>query len=419
MTLRIFFLLLLLFMVHPAWATQQMLYSENVTNYQTISTSASWTDCVSITGGNFTAGHDYIILGTMRISASGATVDSEYRLLHDSIVFTDAGSFQDNNGAQFWGFLVKFSQPGGGAESIILQARTQTAASSTRIYLSQLWAMDLTGLTLNTDYWWNEDTADHTSTTSFEAGASATLTANGTDDFLVIGQAAYQGGTVTDQFFGHISLYESVTNTDEPETKIEYEDTADIRNYWLARPYTPSAASHTFSVRYKHTGGAMTVLSSRIFVLRLNAFTQHAIAYSAASDAPAVTASWTTTQTASVTPDVTGNWFTLGNYVHDSGSDVNNWTDIRLQFDNGAGLASDPVLGNPSAGPVFDVNDLTPYGVFKMRSLSSGGSRIINLDSSKQSATTPPTIIDRSLISFNAELVASSSPPMMLNRRRL
>ena len=389
------------------------------------SVDSTWTDCASIAAGSFTASRKYLIVANAIIQCGGGANEHHIRLVHGTTPteFTDAHGIYDPglsgaNGRGAWQYMTVFTQPGT-AELVKIQIMREASTANVTSGYTQILCVDITDLVENTDYWFNEDTADYETTTTPVAKAAVTLTPNGTDDFAVWANAVYDGGgTLADDGNDfEAEMFESVASSVLPRWQNENED-ADagdenhsmvLQRSWAA----PSAASRTWSIRLSHNGAsAFTVLSSRVFVLRLNAFDQHAIVYTEASDSPTV-GSFEIEATVSVTPNVTGNWLYIGTGTNVAPDDASG-LQIRLQDDNDGSMGSDPAYGDDeiAVGEAahWDLSDEVPLVLGNVKSLTSGALRTINLDF-KNGTFGTGTVAYRSLIAFSAELAGAGFDP--------
>lgn len=385
------------------------------------SVDATWTDCASIPDSSFVAGRKYLIIASGVVQLAASAGEHGIRLVHGTTptLFTDSHQVYDPgagaNGRAAWQYMTVWTQPGT-AELVKIQILREASTGNVTSGYTQVFAVDLTDLVENTDYWFNEETADEETTTTPTAKAAVTLTPNGSDDFWVIANAVYDGAgtTVTDGNDFEAELFESVGSTVTPRWQCENEDTDagdENRSACLSRTWAAlSNASHTFSVRVSHNGASsFTKVSTRIFALRLNAFDQHAINFTDAGDVPSTSPTWETEATISVTPDVSGNWFYLGSGVDTFSASTSRAT-IRLQDDNDGSMGSDPAYGDdePGLNHSWDISDAIPVFIGKVKSLTSGGSRTVNFDRTSVVATA--TVSDRCMVAFSAELPAGGTP---------
>lgn len=396
-------------------AAAQGLYCEKVTD--TTAATTSWVDVCQIAASSFTASKQYLIIANSYISSNNATNEARIRLVYGTTptVFTDASAAYEltavaagTGNRTVYSYMTVYTQPS--TANLVKLQISNSSTSTTTAEMGQIFALKLSDdFTENTDWCYAEQTTDYTteaafSDTSSTDAASCSLTADGTDDYLALANAMVDITSTASQY--RMSLYESVSNVDEPALDIEGEDaTNEFRSHVLAQTYlTPSAASHLWQPRFNDESTAYTILSSRIFVINLNKFSQHTSSYATAEEAPAATPNWTTTRTIAPTPDVTGDWFVLGTYQNDVGALTNDLFS-RLQINPaGGGLASNPAYGDDAPHEnSWDATDVTNFQIFKMISLSSGAARDINLGVQMNSGTTL-RVQERHLVAFSLEL---------------
>ena len=389
----------------------QGLYAETVSDVTTTDSSQGFLDCASISAGSFTANKKYLILACGYFSSTSATDDLTIRLVHGTTptVFTD-GSYlieaagDGANAGIHATWLYVFEQPGT-AEQVKIQFSTPSAADAT-CHMSQIFALKLSDdFTENTDWFYNEVTTLYTHTTSFVDQANVTFTPDGSDDWLILAHGVADIGINTAQC--EYRLDDSVVGAMEPLCSVEGEATTEVKPTLLVRAYTPSAASHNIAIQARDESVGNATLSSRIFILNLNKFRQHFVEYTEA-EASLTSASFVNAETKAITPEVTGNWFYIGALTHDCAG-ISNELLLRLQDDDDGSLGSDPAYGDDQ--PQDWANDTTDEGtfhVFKMKSLTSGGSRTINWDAGGEASVTS-AIEDRSLIGFSLELAGAGA----------
>lgn len=388
-------------------AAAQGLYAETLT---ALTATTTFVDAASIADTSFTASKKYLILATAFIEHTSATVNAEIELVHGTgpTVFTDAFctvDVQGGNSGFMLAWLAVFDQP---ATRETVRLRFASAGTGTvTCQMSQIFALKLADdFTENTDWFLNEVTTDLAvpDSTTYVDGASVTFTPNGTDDWWVAGQWAQKGGSTTGRTMARLNR----GGTDLlPECQVSTDDTTDdIKNLLLSRVYTPAASSQTFKLQFKLVGTETdsTVFSSRIFALNLEKFRQHFNEYTEAATSLA-NGSWTTVATESVTPDVTGDWFYMGTWIDDDpGDDSTRALNVRLQHDNSGALASDPAYGDDEPGVSYLVGtEEQPVAIFKMRSLTSGASRTVNVDGQNTTAALSDAK-HRGLVGFSLEL---------------
>lgn len=392
-------------------AAAQGLYAEDVSG--TVATDTTYVDICSIAAASFVAGETYLIIANLIGTSTSGANEVRAKLVHGTVPtdFTDglllAEVANTNQQSMVFGWMYVYTQPGT-TELVKLQL-SSSDTSDVRCELGQIFALSLTDVGVeDTDWRYNEVTADYTTTGSMVAQASETFTPNGTDDWLIIGQFAQVPGSTSANY--RAELHDSVAGV-LTSLDIEGEDTVnEIRGHTLMRVVTPTNASHTFSIRFQHETTAGTVLSSRLFALNLEKFSQHSDTFNAAEATPAASPTFTNIATVSPTPAVTGDWFIWGHYINDN----NTLTDslgTRLQINAaGGGLASNPNYGDdmPANNNSWDATDELPMHIFKMLSLTSGAARDINLDVTRLAGT---TIVaeDRQLVAFSLELAGGAT----------
>lgn len=384
---------------------QNRVFGSTVTATGSIATPVWGATRAVIPAASFVAGHDYLIIGIAYAEILSTSQEVAVRILHDTTEFDDGRGLYENNSqspdtkAPIL-FMRKFTQPGT-TELIALEVGSTGTADVTADLM--LIALDLTDVGSGF-YHWSENLTDQGTTTSFVSGASVTFTPNGTDEYLVIADAAIFGGAAADNHQMRIS--DSVAGALQT-IDVEGEDPVnEIRQYLLGAAYVPTNVSHTLAAQFSHESTSVTVRSSRIFALNLNRFAAKATNATAGSQTPATAASWTTAATVSPTPTVTGDWVVLGFLTADMNS-ISTATDglrTRLQINpSGGGLASDPAYGDDAPEQFsWDATDLTPMVIGTVAALTAGAARDIVLGVQQQA--TVVRVIETTLVAFSAEL---------------
>jgi hypothetical protein len=291
-------------------------------------------------------------------------------------------------------------------ELIKLQISSSSTSDVTNI-LSQILAIKLSDdFTENTDYFKNEVLGDYTITTTPTAQAiTGSFTPNGTDRWLFIGHMIHDVVTIVDEI--GFELYDSVAGVLN-SCQMEGEDaTNDFRGHNLYWAGVPSNAARTLTVRPFGEAGSNVALATRVFAINLSKFAQSVSIFDAAEVDPAGTPTYSTVATVAPTPTNTGNWVVIASSVNDSSGTTDDF-ETRLQVDaSGGGLASSPAYSTTAPGQDnWDPLDETPFTVFNLVSLSSGGARTINWDW-RQVAGTGGRIEDNLLVAFSVALAAS------------
>jgi hypothetical protein len=379
----------------------QLLYGDK---YDTTNTSTTaYVDCAVIPVGAFRPGRKYLIVANMFFKGSSASNDVNMRFVHgpngSETDFTDGDWSRDpqggSNGLCFGGIAV-FTQPST-PEQVKLMIKMEATGTATAD-LGQLFAIDITDLTENTDYYFNEHTTDDTTmTTTYEDGASVTIVGNASDKWWVVGDVVRNTGSTTVSDHTRLNLDGNVDHTYINEG----DDTTD-KNAWLfSRSYTPDSSSVAKMQYGVESGTTGTYYSSRIFAINLALFDQFF-----AEDTTAATGSYqtnfVTVATESITPNVTGDWFYIGGFTHDSTNSSDN-LQIRLQDNNTGSLVSNPGYGDDMPGVhLGDATDDNGFTIFYKKPLTSGASRTVNLDA--RDTVNVSQGINRTLVGFSAEL---------------
>lgn len=393
----------------------QVLHAQDVSS--PTASSTTWVDSATISAGSFTAGKEYLIIGILNFQGSGNSTRKGARMVHGATPteFTDANTDLDVIGTgerlcAAW--LFRFTQPGT-PEDVKIQINRQGGTGTVTCHYATIIAIKLSDdFVENTDFFWGEDTGDVSDATSLTDRSTVTLTANGSDRWLLIGQASWSATGAATEF--SMCLRDSVgpaTYGDENGAN-GYNPFAatDLLNMMFAVAIVPTAASHTFSIQTISTT-TETVKSSRIIAINLAKFAQSAAIYTGASDNP-TQGSFETEATLSPNPSVTGNWVIIANAIASAavGDDLFG----RLQINAaGGGLASDPAYGDDAPDQISASSTRgLHFTLATVKSLTSGAGRDINFDF-QNAAAGVGAVKGRALTAFSVALVsvATLSPP--------
>ncbi len=137
-------------------------------------------------------------------------------------------------------------------------------------------------LTENTDWFFNEDTADQNLSTTWEDGASVTFTpSNDNENWLVLTNSYIDVGSTNTLFKSRINAAGTITST-EQEEHIEAEDTNDFYVMSLMRIFELDNESNTFKEQGAMSSGtAGDRLNSKVFALNLEKFVDNEGFYNA------------------------------------------------------------------------------------------------------------------------------------------
>lgn len=391
-------------------ADVQVLYAESVA--ATTATSTTWVDVASISSGSFTANKKYLIIANQVSKIDSASAELRVRLVRGTTptVFDDASlAYEGVNAAMEHelSYMFMYTQPGT-PETIKLQISNSATSTVTNI-LSQIIAINMDDLgTDGVDYFWNEFLTDYTMTSTPTAKAiTSSFTPNGTDRWLFIGHMIYDVVTIVDEI--GFELYDSVAGVLN-KGWVEGEDaTNDFKGFNLFWVGVPTNAARTLAVRPVEEAGSNIMLASRVIAINLAKFAQSASVFDATEVNPASSPSWTTVATIAPTPSVTGDWVVIAfltSDINESAGDI----ETRLQINpSGGGLVDNPAYTNTAPGnDAQDPLDETPFTVFKLLSLSSGGARTINYDVRRTAGTTG-RIEDNGLVAFSVALASTDA----------
>jgi hypothetical protein len=376
-----------------------------------------WSDGATLASGSFAASTEYLLIGWGYVQVAATNNRTAMRLVEGATptVLTDADGRAEttSSGADTrhpFMFMRRFTQ---GVTPVAV--KMQIGATSTADTEGDTFLMAIPVSAFGTegvDWFWQEVTADYTTTTTPAGGASVTFTPNGTDTYAVIADAALRilSNTVTQTM--KMELHDTVAGILQ-NVAMEGEEITTLERYqWmLGTAVVPTAVSHTFSARFWHATTAHTVFSSRVIAFKLNRFQQFVTDIDAAIQTPATAPTWTNIATVAPTPTLTGNWAVLGFFTDDPNS-ISTATDglrTRIQINaSGGGLVSNPGAPYGDDAPEQygnDTTDLVPMFIGTRASLTSGSARTINLDVSQQ--TSVIRVLQTSLIAFSDELAAA------------
>lgn len=383
--------------------------------------ATNWVDVCAINASEFEASKKYLILVSAYSNISSSANEVRMRLLHGATEF-DEGSlaYEVLIDAQYtnFGWLYVFDQPAT-PETITLQlssASTQPSNCET----ASIFALKLSDdFTEGADWHYDEDTTDvaNYSSTTPATIAGITFTPNGTDTYLLIGQATVRGLSTADSYA--VDLRHDTGAATLVKLNIEGEDaTNEKRGHLMMAAVTPSASSQTYSLRYyaDEAGGNVAIFRGSLFALRLNKFSRSGTAVNPNSVTPAASPSWT--QALTLNPSATtGDYFYYG-YATYVPADITNSLAMRLQVNPDGESAQTYPSGYDETAPTqdgWDNTDLLPENHFALVPITAGSGQAA-LEVSALAGTTL-AVKERSLIAFSLELAGGAPPagqPMQL-----
>lgn len=409
-------ILLLLFWFLGMVSHTQAAAIEHASAAVTSNQTTSSTTFVDVTGAtlsssNFTAGKKYLIYITAQIGYTAGD-GTEVQVIHGSTAFSGSGqwvSFSADTNRHNYTFMTVWTAVS--SEGIALQYRSRLGGANTAsANFVSIFAMNLSDdLTENTDWHFNEVSADDAMSTSFEDGATVTFTpAAASHDWLVL-------GNIQVDYAAQSANYVTVRLTDGtnvlPQAQVDIPNTAlDEVGFGLARVFTLAASSTTLKVQYKVSASTTAnALHSKIFALDLNKFRNHVFAYTEAGTNLSATDYATQIQTASITPDVQGDVF-VGSYWSCDRNSSSNTCEQRLQIDG-----SDAPAGQTTANYQFrhgtDGTDEDPMVISTLVANMTAAAHTIDLDGSASATTSTPQAETATIWAFTMELPAASGTP--------
>lgn len=249
----------------------------------------------------------------------------------------------------------------------------------------------------------DDDTSSPTAhTTSFADFASITFTPGNTnDDWLVFGASQHQDAASL-QCEYHID-FDTATSI-APEFSEEGEDTANKRCYVMQRVFTLSAASHTFKMRGRDDGSGTQGqhLRTAMFTVRLNVFEDHFFNWTETAQNPTSGVyTQATNGELNFTPSTAGDFWMLGQSIHDAGSLV--FAGIRMQV---GGVTVPAGRDSSTDSQAYDTNDENVMMTIDRVNLAASAQ---DLDFDILSEGTTPHE-DRSFVAFSMELAVVAGP---------
>lgn len=386
-------------------------HSSTQQNTNQSTTSATYVDVsgASIASTEFTVDKKYLLWVSAQIRVGTLDVVMGMQAVHGSTTFAEsellaAVSNTANFGTTYNWFHVWTAVSG---ESIKLQFKSNGTATvnADQIHLLAINLSD--DLVENTDWFFAEDATDalNIGLTPVD-GASVTFTPSGVSDWLVAAWAQIRSQA--------INLFSALIRSGEassslPESLTEQNITEDIYLVLNPRVFALTAASNTFKeqARSSAAGGTADRLHSRVFALNLNAFRNHANAYTEADVNLGTVDYGTALQTISITPDVAGDVW-IGSYFGFDKQNTSREVEFRVQVDNvdePAGQTTD----NYQFSQSDENTDEDPFSLSTMPNLTAA-EHTIDLDASADSTTATPAAQYRTLWAVTMELPAAAGP---------
>lgn len=347
---------------------------------ESTATGTTFTDGASLS--TLSTGTEYLLIGTMATKPSGGTSDRGGRLVYGSTptAFADAyGQYDPLGSDERWthgGWIYRFttSVP---SETIKTQFNLPEGSGTITHQLSQILAIKTADLgTEGTD--WDDDlvTADTTDAASLTSRSSVTLTANGTDVYLILGFVSWLEGTASGvEFFNQ--LYDNTSSVILAEGSWTGQDsTGDQFTLLTAAVQQPPNGSRTWQLRTA-SNTSQTISRTHLVVINLNKLSADVRwSYDSATEDPAASPSWTTTRTLTFTPGTAGDYVILAFASGNASSTTNMFS--RLQVDSSSNPAyGDDAPDNMGGGATPSAN--APW-IFLNKVNLTAASHTINFD---------------------------------------
>jgi hypothetical protein len=354
----------------------------------------------SIADANLVDGKKYLLVFTAQVSHSDRGQDGYIRAVHGSNPFEGSElAFEPT-----WGDVVSYytyawftvwtAVPG---QDVKLQFRTEAPSRDTmRADQITMTAIKLSDdLTEGTDWFFNENTIDTTLAASYGTGnsASITFTPSGSDDWLVLATAQLDPASITVPQKTRINATGGVTDIGVEWWQEAEDATFDRMVETLAKVYTPTATSTTFTTQSESSSATGTRLYNSLFALNLNKLQNHA--FQATPGAISIDtrdrfSTSTNVATTTITPAAAGDVWCLGFDMFTSTSQY--YIRQRMQVDN---IDQPPTqtgdfYGTPDT--TWDITDKYGYAMQTIESLPAAP-HILDVDAT--TGATGNTVEDR------------------------
>lgn len=382
--------------------------TNNTTTYASVTSIAQ-------ASGNFTVGKKYLIVATAQTGAAATGVGTDLHLVHGSTEFEGSlGTIPILDATQkgVWSFTTVWTAVSSEGIDIEFRGNPSLGANNNTVNFVSLLTMQLTDyLTENTDWYFNEATADQALTTgsTWYDGGSITFTpGTASQNWLVLAQATHTRTTTGDSARSRINLNAGAEVV--PSRIFVPSNSGGIDSQFLTHVYNLPASSTTLKEQSMSTTGAISTCTySNIFAMNLSKFAASMTEYTEADFTYTATAIATPDEleTGTITPTVTGDVWILGFHGFDKAV-VSYSNQFRVQVDN-----SDQPAGQTTAAYVFNVGhignsagDEYPTTLSTMLSLSNAA-HTIDLDGAVSNTTSSPSAQQRTLVALTMELAAN------------
>lgn len=386
-------------------------YTFTERNTQQTTTSTTYQEVTSIAqaSGLFTAGKRYLIVVTAQTGADASGKRHNIHVIHGSTEFE--GSLQhmihrDGSEKQPYAFSTVWTAVASEGVSVQFRVDPSGAAATVSVDYVSLLTIQLTdSLTENTDFFFNERTADDTLTAALITGGSITFTpSTASQDWLILTNAQYDPGGVGTPIRSRMN--KDTATTVLPQALFTPINDSGINVLSTARVFNLPASSTTILEESSNATPVGIRQYSNIIALNLDKFAAHASAYTDGDLTYTATAiaSPDELQTTSLTPTVTGDVWIVGYFGFNKA--VSTYTNqFRVQVDG-----ADQPSGQTTAAYVFGASnsatDELPVVLSTLTSLSNA-SHTIDLDGAVSNTTSSPSAQQRTIMAVTMELASS------------
>lgn len=382
------------------------------------------TTYVAVTGiaqasSNFTAGEKYLIIATAQLGA-GAAVATDIHVLHGSTEFEGSlGTLYLLDASQKTTYSFATVWTAVASEGLTMEFRgfSGTGASNNTVNFVSLLSIQLsTVLAENTDWHFNESTADQaltTGSTQYDGGSITFTPGTASQNWLVLAHATY---TCTTTGAATQTRINRDSGTSLTPLAIYVPNNLAVSVATIARVFNLPASSTTFTEQSMCTTGAIATRTySCVLAINLDKFTAYGQAYTDGDFTYTATAIATPDelQTCSVTPTQADDVWILGYHGFDKA--VASYTNqLRVQVDN-----SDQPAGQTTAAYVFNsghtgnsATDEVPTMFSTLVASMTAAAHTIDLDGAVSNTTSSPSAQQRQLVAVQLRTPGSGAGPM-------
>jgi hypothetical protein len=393
------------------------------TERNTVQTNNSST-YASVTGiaqasGNFTVGEKYLVIATAQCGGASSNARTNIHVLHGSTEFEGSlATIQMLDGTQkeTYSFMTVWTAVSGEGLDIEFRGDPITYDNNTVNFVSLISIQLSSYLTENTDWHFNESTADQaltTGSTQYDGGSITFTPGTASHNWLVIAHATYTRTSNGSPVQTRINRDSGTSTT--PLATYAASNTAAVSTATLARVFSLPASSTNMKEQSMCAAGATyTRTYSCILAIDLDKFAAYGQAYTDGDFTYTATAIATPDQlqTCSVTPTQASDVWILGYHGFDKAV-VSYSNQLRVQVDN-----SDQPSGQTTAAYVFNsghvgnsAGDENPRMLSTMVSSMTAAAHTIDLDGAVSNTTSSPSAQQRQLVAIQLSTSDGGSPP--------